>query len=90
MAMPVQFVVGFTVVPMQMAMVVRRQLRAERPDLVGMLVGVSTEYGRVYFVSVHAHIRFVATHLRFTTQVAAKLSLVHSTHRRYPSSPSRR
>ncbi len=59
MAMPVQFVVGFAVVQMQMAMVVRRQLRAKRPDLVGMLVGVSTEYGRVYVVSVHAHIRLL-------------------------------
>ncbi len=59
MAMPVPFVVGFAVVQMQMAMVVRRQLRAKRPDLVGMLVGVSIEYGRVYFVSVHAHIRLL-------------------------------
>ena len=59
MAMPVQFVADFAVVQMQMAMVVRRQLRAKRPDLVGMLVGVSTEYGKVYFVSVHAHIRLL-------------------------------
>jgi hypothetical protein len=59
MAVAVQLVVCFRVIVMQMAMVVRRQLGAERPDAVGVFMGVSTENCRVYFVSVHAHIRLL-------------------------------